>query len=157
MALFLNRLFSGDGFLHLRSTTKQMTIDYSSKSKRLIQDVQHLLLRFGINARVRKLRTGHYRLFIHGTAPCRIFLQEIVLLGRKYVEEATAYLEAFDGLANPNLDTVPSQVWDRPELAGVSAGYAHSAALVKAERGATYKHSRGSVLRGRSMSRSRLL
>src|SRR5258708_13976750 len=93
--LSLTRLFSGDGFLHLRPTTKQITIDYSSKSKRLIQDVQHLLLRFGINARVRRLATGHYRLFIHGTAPCSVFLREIGLLGRRYVEEALAHLNSF--------------------------------------------------------------
>src|SRR5262249_17961243 len=133
------------------------TIDFASKSKRLIQDVQHLLLRFGINARVCRQSTGHYRLFIHGTAPCRTFLQEIGLLGRKYVEDATAYLAVFEGLANPNLDTVPPQIGNRLELAAVTSRYAHVAALVKAERGATYKTSRRSVLRGQSMSRSRLL
>src|SRR5262249_32382334 len=38
VALFLNRLFSGDGFLHTRSAPKkQATIDYAGKSKRLIQ------------------------------------------------------------------------------------------------------------------------
>jgi intein/homing endonuclease/MoxR-like ATPase len=156
IALFLNRLFSGDGFLHLRPTTKQITIDYSSKSKRLISDVQHLLLRFGINARVRRLTSGHYRLFIHGTGPCRIFLNEIGLLGRKYVEEANAYLGAFVGVTNPNLDTIPPQVWSRLELAAARSDYAHVAALVKAERGATYKTSRKAVKRGQSMSRARL-
>ena len=156
IALFLNRLFSGDGFLHLRPTTKQVTIDYASKSKRLISDVQHLLLRFGINARAKRLTSGHYRLFVHGTEPCRIFLREIGLLGRKYVEEANAHLTAFAGVTNPNLDTIPPQVWSRLEHAAVRSGYAHVAALVKAERGARYKTSRGSVLRGQSMSRSRL-
>jgi intein/homing endonuclease/MoxR-like ATPase len=156
IALFLNRLFSGDGFLHLRSTTKQITIDYASKSQRLIQDVQHLLLRFGINARVRHLPTGHYRLFIHGTEPCRIFLKEIGLLGRKYVEEARAHLSTFDGAANPKLDTIPPQIWKRLEHAAVGAGYAHVGALVKAERRAMYTTSRGAVVRGQSMSRARL-
>ncbi len=156
IALFLNRLFSGDGFLHLRPTTKQITIDYASKSKRLISDVQHLLLRLGINARARRLTSGHYRLFIHGTEPCRTFLNEIGLLGRRYVEEANAHLDTFVGGTNPNLDTIPPQVWERLEHAAVTSGYAHVAALVKAERGATYKTSRKSVLRGQSMSRSRL-
>jgi MoxR-like ATPase len=156
IALFLNRLFSGDGFLHVRPTSGQVTIDYASKSKRLIQDVQHLLLRFGINARYRTLATGHYRLFIQGSGSCRTFLEEIGLLGRKYVEEALVRLSAADQIANPNLDTVPSQVWRRLELAAVGAGYAGVAALVKADRGATYKHSRAAVIRGQSMSRPRL-
>ncbi len=156
ISLFLNRLFSGDGFLHLRPTTKQITIDYSSKSKRLIQDVQHLLLRFGINARVRRLATGHYRLFIHGMAPCSVFLREIGLLGRRYVEEALAHLNSFDGITNPNLDTIPPQVWAGLERAAVGAGYAHVASLVKFDRGARYKTSRRAVMRGQSMSRMRL-
>jgi len=153
IALFLNRLFSGDGFLHLRPTNKQVTIDYSSKSKRLVQDVQHLLLRFGINARVRQLTSGHYRLFIHGTGPCRAFIQEIGLLGRKYVEEALAYLTTTDISTNPNLDTVPPQVWQRLERAAISAGHMTAAGLVRIDRGVDHKVS---VRRTQGMSRSRL-
>jgi intein/homing endonuclease/MoxR-like ATPase len=158
IALFLNRLFSGDGFLHLRSTTKQITIDYSSKSKRLIQDVQHLLLRFGINAGFRQSNAGHYRLFIHGTESCRIFLQEIGLLGRKYVEEALAHLNTIDNkVTNPNLDTIPHQVWNRLEHATINSGHAKIATLVRVDRGGTNKKGRSSVHRNQSMSRSRLL
>jgi intein/homing endonuclease/MoxR-like ATPase len=161
IALFLNRLFSGDGFLQLRPSTKQVTIDYASKSKRLIRDVQHLLLRFGINARVTRLKSGHYRLFIHGTEPCRIFLQEIGLLGRKNVEEALAHLAIVDRPTNPNLDTIPPQVWGRLELAAVATGYTNIAGLVRTDRAVFYKTSRtktsrASVLRGQSMGRARL-
>jgi MoxR-like ATPase len=156
VALFLNRLFSGDGVLHRRATTKQFTIDYASKSQRLIQDVQHLLLRFGINARVRHLPTGHYRLFIHGTEPCRIFHTEIGLLGRNNVEEARAHRSTCDGVANPHLDSTPAQIWEHLEHVAVGAGYAHEVALVQAERGAMDTPSRGAVVRGQSMSRTRL-
>jgi intein/homing endonuclease/MoxR-like ATPase len=161
IALFLNRLFSGDGFLHLRPTTQQVTIDYASKSKRLILDIQHLLLRFGINARVVLRQGGHYRLFIHGTDPCRIFLQEIGLLGRKYVEEALAHLHAVENkLTNPNLDTIPHQVWGQLEQAAISTGYRSIATMVRADRKAVYntstKTSRAAIIRGQSISRSRL-
>jgi len=162
IALFLNRLFSGDGFLHLRPTTKQITIDYASKSKRLIQDVQHLLLRFGINARFRRLNTGHYRLFIHGTEPCRIFLKEIGLLGRKYIEKALAHLSTVDNRQNnPNLDTIPHEVWLRLEEAAISSGYKNIATLVRADRAerlVTYrkKIARANIIRGQSISRPRL-
>ncbi|EFH89314.1 ATPase associated with various cellular activities AAA_5 [Ktedonobacter racemifer DSM 44963] len=156
IALFLNRLFSGDGFLHLRTTKKQVTIDYASKSKQLIKDVQHLLLRFGINARFRQLNTGHYRLFIHGTGPCRTFLEEIGLLGRKYVEEAREYLSNPDIKANPNVDTIPYQVWDRLESTAITIGSSITT-LVKSDRlTATYKMSRASILRGQNISRERL-
>src|SRR5262249_15574080 len=134
VALFLNRLFSGDGFLHMRNAPKkQATIDYASKSKRLIQDVQHLLLRFGINARVRHLPSGHYRLFIHGTGQCRTFLTEIGLLGRKYIEETNAFLESFKGTVNPNLDTIPQAIWPRLHNAALSAGYISVGTLLQAD------------------------
>ena len=161
IALFLNRLFSGDGFLHLRSTNQQITIDYASKSKRLILDIQHLLLRFGINARVVLRQGGHYRLFIYGRDPCRTFLKEIGLLGRKYVDEALAHLHAVeDQLTNPNLDTIPHRVWTQLEQAAISAGYKSIAAFVRADRKAVYntsvKTSRASIIRGQSISRTRL-
>jgi intein/homing endonuclease/MoxR-like ATPase len=158
IALFLNRLFSGDGFLDLRLTTQQITVDYASKSKQLIRDVQHLLLRFGINARIRNLKTGHYRLIIYGADACRTFLQEIGLIGRKNVEEALALLNDITKPTNPNLDTIPSQVWDRLEQSSIGVGVGSIAALVKIDRkGAAYKMSRRSILRGQSMSRPRLL
>jgi intein/homing endonuclease/MoxR-like ATPase len=162
IALFLNRLFSGDGFLHFRPTTQQITIDYASKSKRLILDIQHLLLRFGINARVVLRQGGHYRLFIHGTQPCRSFLQEIGLLGRKYIEEALTHLSTVENkLTNPNLDTIPHQVWDHLEQAAISNGYKDIAMLVRADRKALYntstKTSRAAIItRGQNISRSRL-
>ncbi len=161
IALFLNRLFSGDGFLDFRQSTKQITIDYSSKSKRLIRDVQHLLLRFGINARIVYRKNGryqHYRLFIYGTEPCRIFLKEIGLLGRKNIEEAQMHLTTCDTLSNPNVDTIPTQIWKHLEKSAISNGYTSIATLVQVDRGIThYKTSRGSVLRKQSIGRSRLL
>jgi intein/homing endonuclease/MoxR-like ATPase len=157
VALFLNRLFSGDGFLDLRLTTSQITVDYASKSKRLIRDVQHLLLRFGINARIRNLKTGHHRLIIYGADACRTFLQEIGLIGRKNIEEALDLLDDLTKPTNPNLDTLPFQVWDHLEQSSFNAGLGNIAALVKIDRkNTTYKMSRKAILRGQSVSRSRL-
>jgi intein/homing endonuclease/MoxR-like ATPase len=158
VALFLNRLFSGDGFLHMRSTPKkQVTIDYASKSKRLIQGVQHLLLRFGINSRVRHLSSGHYRLFIHGTGQCRIFLNEIGLLGRKYIQEANAHLDSFRGSVNPNLDTIPQQVWVHLQSAAVGAGYGSVGMLLQADINQRKMTAKASARPYQSISRSRLI
>ncbi|HEY7348586.1 MAG TPA: AAA family ATPase [Ktedonobacterales bacterium] len=158
IALFLNRLFSGDGFLDIRPTTQQITLDYASKSKQLTRDVQHLLLRFGINAKIRTLKTGHYRLVIYGPDACRTFLQEIGLIGRKNVEEALTLLSDRARPTNPNLDTIPFRVWEHLEQANISAGVGNAVALMKVDRtGAAYKLSRSTILRGQSLSRSRLL
>jgi intein/homing endonuclease/MoxR-like ATPase len=162
IALFLNRLFSGDGFLHFRTAKKQATIDYSSKSKRLVMDVQHLLLRFGINARVCPVNSGrHYRLFIHGSRQCQIFLTEIGLLGRKYVGEALDYVNDTSVEANPNVDIIPHQVWLRLEQAAIQEGYTGIGALVRKDRQAHGKNrgkiGRANIIRGQGISRSRLL
>jgi deoxycytidine triphosphate deaminase len=53
--LFLQALFSGDGGLYRSGDS--FFLEYYSKSARLIQDVHHLLLRFGIFSLVRKKTT----------------------------------------------------------------------------------------------------
>ena len=154
IALFLNRLFSGDGYLQVRSTSQQVTIDYASKSKRLIQDVQHLLLRYGINARVVRRSSGHYRLFIQGKEPCRIFLEEIGLLGRGGTKRVLTDVIVGNAVTNPNLDTIPPDIWQHLECAAHSAGYSSLGSLVRVDRSATYKTT---ARRSQSMSRTRLL
>lgn len=84
------------------------------------------------------------------------FLEEIGLLGRKYVEEAREYLSNPDIKANPNVDTIPYQVWDRLESTAITIGSSITT-LVKSDRlTATYKMSRASILRGQNISRERL-
>ncbi|HKI34157.1 MAG TPA: AAA family ATPase [Gemmataceae bacterium] len=155
IALFLNRLFSGDGCLHRRRTTGQFTVDYCSKSQRLVKDVQHLLLRFGINARYSRRKTGHYRLYIHDRGPCLMFLREIGFLDRQRTAKAVAQIEAEACRENPNLDVIPSAIWGRIERVAQATGYRNASALVKAERGDAYKG--GGPRQRQSVSRPRLL
>ena len=159
IALFLNRLFSGDGFVHLREGTGQVTIDYSSKSKRLVLDVQHLLLRFGINATIQCRPTPgyawpHFRLYIYGTADCLTFLQEIGLVSSARTGAVLARLRRYPGVRNPNRDTVPSGIWAHIKHAAVGAGYRNTTHLVSADRGVPYRG--GSHRTTQSVSRARL-
>ena len=57
LALFLNRLFATDGWA-TRLASGQCQLGYASVSERLARQVQHLLLRFGVIA---KLRYRHIR------------------------------------------------------------------------------------------------
>ncbi|MCI0461890.1 MAG: AAA family ATPase [Gemmataceae bacterium] len=155
VALFLNRLFGGDGCLQQRCETGQVTIDYCSKSKRLVQDVQHLLLRFGINARFAQRKGGHYRLYVQGEEQCLLFLREIGVFGRSHAEAVTSYLAASKRVGNPNLDVIPSEVWPRIDQAAVAAGYRNATALAKTVRGDVYKG--GGPRRTQCLSRARLL
>jgi intein/homing endonuclease/MoxR-like ATPase len=155
IALFLNRLFSGDGCCQVRKHTGQATIDYASKSKRLIRDVQHLLLRFGINARAVRKNSGHYRLYIQGRTPCLLSLTEIGLLDQERTQRVIAHLTAQKGKENPNLDVIPCAVWKRIEAGAVAAGFANATALAKAARGDGYRG--GGPRRTQGLSRQRLL
>jgi len=113
MALFLNILYSCDGTV---STTEEGRgiIDYYTISRRLAEDVQHLLLRFGLVATLRSKKTKFngkdYLSFVvsiqnHGSA--LRFLQEIGIKGR-YQNVATV-LEANRPKIQSSLkDTVPT-------------------------------------------------
>ena len=57
LAIFLRWLFNGDGWLYTKKRKKnglKYQIGFVSKSERLVRDVSHLLLRFGIIGRVRE-------------------------------------------------------------------------------------------------------
>ena len=64
--LFLQALFSGDGGVCCSTGGESVFLEYYSKSRRLIEDVHHLLLRFGIFALIREKTTAS------GTRACNI-------------------------------------------------------------------------------------
>ncbi|MBW3562118.1 MAG: replicative DNA helicase [Actinobacteria bacterium] len=116
VVLFLSRLFACDGSAWISG--RYYGISYSSVSKRLIQDVQHLLLRFGIIAYVRERQVKYedtrrtaYELEIRDAANIRRFIEEIGIFSKE--EQCQALLEAVDG-RNPhsNVDLLPMEVWD---------------------------------------------
>lgn len=51
LALFIGRLFSGDGSVEKRKTGSYM-VSYSTGSRRMAEQLQHLLLRFGVQVRI---------------------------------------------------------------------------------------------------------
>ncbi|MEI2638877.1 MAG: replicative DNA helicase [Microthrixaceae bacterium] len=86
----------------------------SSSKRRLLSDIQMLLLRFDIQARV--TTTGgkgrRWRLSIHGVEHQRRFLELIGIHGERG-RETDAALAAIAGTrSNPNVDTIPSEVKD---------------------------------------------
>ena len=90
LALFLNRLFTGDGWFQLHQPQtgiygikKTRTVGYSSNSERLVRDVQHLLLRFGILSNIYHKSSGHWELIISRNRDVDLFIDEIGLFGNK--------------------------------------------------------------------------
>lgn len=113
-ALFINRLFSGDGHVKKVTSTKYDVI-YASMSKSLVQGVQRLLWKFGIISKIRKnLPSVHkkreefqkiaYLLRIEGADSVSTFLREIGALGK-----TEKFFPPDLSATNNNRDTLPKE------------------------------------------------
>lgn len=142
LSLFLNRLFSCDGSIYKHKASKSYVwqISYSSSSKTLARQVQHLLLRFGILSRLRtkkvKYRNDYLKSYELVLNPPNVikFIQDIGFFGNKKNRESKAVEEIAKKIRNPNVDTVPRDIWDffRPRNwaeVGRAAGYKHPKAM----------------------------
>jgi len=117
LALFLRHLWATDGCVWSGETAGQARIYYASTSRRLVDDVAQLLMRFNVMTRVKEIRKADYRpcyhLLIYGAENQLRFLNDIGVHGARSVmaEKAQAMLAGIKG--NTNLDTIPREVWDR--------------------------------------------
>ena len=110
IGLLLGRMWDGDGHVNVadRSTF------YATASKRLAQQVQHLLLRLGILGRVREVTFGYaggprigYQVFVTGVENLRPFRQHV---GRHLVapmKRAAMASMPVDAVQGPSKDLVP--------------------------------------------------
>ncbi len=117
IARFLGVLYACDGHIYASATLNQ--IGYTTISEQLARDVQHLLLRLGINARIRKLKREVYE----GT---EVTAREVLITGQEGLLEfcrqvrvygKTAKLNKvldrlFTVRAKTNVDTLPLATWD---------------------------------------------
>ncbi len=116
LALFLNRAFTCDGSIYVQNGD-QAAISYSTVNELLARDIQHLLLRFGIVAKLR-YRTVPYRGVRRTAYELRIvrqediarFVQDIGIFGK---ERAAANALRVSSTKRPkvNLDVIPPEVW----------------------------------------------
>jgi deoxycytidine triphosphate deaminase len=127
--LFLQALFSGDGST-FRSNDGYF-VEYYSKSRRLIEDVHHLLLRFGVFSLIRSKTTAI------GTPAHRIQItdrDQIVRFAREVgfcpgsVKQQRLDNEVIPSLLKctlprkSNFDTLPRQAWSVMSLVAAEAG-----------------------------------
>ncbi|GAA1979385.1 replicative DNA helicase [Terrabacter lapilli] len=116
IALFLRHIWATDGSVTVNKNSRGGRIYYASTSRRLVDDLSRLLLRFGISTRLRTVRKSGYRpgytLDISGSDSQRRFLQEIGVHGDRGVQ-AERLLEIIrETKANTNVDTAPVGIWD---------------------------------------------
>jgi replicative DNA helicase len=157
ISLFLRHLWSTDGSVTVLRSGRGGRIYYASTSRRLVDDVSRLLLRFGISCRVRSTTKAGYRtgwtLDVSGADDQRRFLREIGVHGARAVNAARLLDIVTGTTGNPNVDTVPVDVWSRVRAALVEQKVTHrqfAAALGTQFCGsAMWKHARGRERLGR--------
>ncbi|MEY3868449.1 MAG: hypothetical protein RLZZ338_2340 [Cyanobacteriota bacterium] len=117
VSLFLNRLFATDGWATVLKSG-QVQLGYGTVSETLARQVQHLLLRFGIIAALKKrfvkykeTRRQAWQLDITDAQSIKIFISEIGIFGK---EEALAKVQ--ETLTNKkyqtNRDLIPVEIWE---------------------------------------------
>ncbi|MEV0586551.1 replicative DNA helicase [Nonomuraea sp. NPDC050310] len=116
-ASFLRHLWATDGCVWWDEKQGQARIYYASTSRRLIDDVARLLLRFNVMTRVKVVRKGEhrpgYQLVITGAENQLRFLDDIGVFGGRG-EMARLCADRLRGVTpNTNVDTIPTEVWDR--------------------------------------------
>ena len=116
LALFLRHLWATDGSVTV-AKSGAVRVYYGTTSERLARELQILLLRFGIIARMRSVGNvyGHpqWTVDVTGVKDQRQFLDEIGVYGERglAVVKARRRLDAMT--AAGRFDTIPSGVWER--------------------------------------------
>ena len=116
LALFLRHLWATDGSV-TTGKSGAVRVYYSTTSERLARELQMLLLRFGILARLHAVGNsyGHsqWTIDVTGVKDQRRFLDEIGVYGKRgsAVVQARRRLEAMTPAGR--FDTIPSDVWER--------------------------------------------
>jgi replicative DNA helicase len=118
IAIFLRHLWSTDGCVHLsHGIGHYANVYYASSSEGLARDVQSLLLRLGINARISRHSQGakgrdQFHVSINGRDDIWAFLAIIGVLGQNKTLHKAAIVEYFCAREkSANRDVIPAAAW----------------------------------------------
>ncbi|MDZ8261793.1 replicative DNA helicase [Nostoc sp. ChiQUE01b] len=122
ISLFLNRLFATDGWATLL-TSGQAQLGYGTVSEKLARQIQHLLLRFGIIASLKKravkyknIRRTAWQLDITDALSIKTFIAEIGIFSKEkaIAKVATAISQK---RYQTNRDLIPVEIWEQIAVA----------------------------------------
>jgi len=118
IATFLRHLWATDGCMQMRRGKKPYpAVYYATSSYQLARDVQSLLLRLGINARLKTVAQGEkgrvqYHVKVSGREDLLRFVEKIGAVGAR---QRAALASVYDYLSvrkgNPNRDIIPVALW----------------------------------------------
>jgi replicative DNA helicase len=118
IACFLRHLWSTDGSVHLsHGVAHYANVYYASSSEGLARDVQSLLLRVGISARVSRHSQGakgrdQHHVTVSGQHDIYAFLEIVGVLGESKTAHKAAILNYLGKKReNTNRDVIPSTAW----------------------------------------------
>lgn len=158
IALFLRHLWSTDGCVRMVwGKSPRPAIYYATSSLKLAQNVQSLLLRFEILARVKSVPQAkkgrqQYHVIISGQSDVRRFIEKIGAVGRykqKSLQEIAEFMA--DKVENTNRDIIPKEVWllhVKPAMSKVEVSHRQ----LHAEIGTAYS---GMTIFNQNLSRER--
>lgn len=120
VAVFLRHLWATDGCIRMTwGKSPRPAVYYATSSRVLATDVQSLLLRFGINARVRHVPQGskgrtQYHVIVGGKKDIDTFIAHIGAFGA-YKQESLSEIQRWidERIHNTNRDVIPSHIWRR--------------------------------------------
>jgi replicative DNA helicase len=118
LSLFLNRLFATDGWATLLNSG-QSQLGYGTVSEKLARQIQHLLLRFGIIAALKKrsvkynnTRRPAWQLDITDAISIKNFIAEIGIFGKE-----AALAKVTEAISQKryqtNRDLIPVEIWEQ--------------------------------------------
>ncbi|WP_245715751.1 replicative DNA helicase [Micromonospora peucetia] len=155
ITLFLRHLWATDGSVSVNKSGRGGRVYFSSTSRRMLEDISRLMLRYGITARLRAVPVERHRpqytLDISGRDDQLRFLREVGVHGDR-ARNCADLLESLSAMeSNTNVDTVPREVWSRVREILAEKGMTHRefAAAIDSQFC-------GSTLWKRAPSRSRL-
>ncbi|OBQ12085.1 MAG: replicative DNA helicase [Anabaena sp. LE011-02] len=122
LSLFLNRLFATDGWATLLNSG-QSQLGYCTVSEKLARQIQHLLLRFGIIAALKKrfvkynnTRIPAWQLDITDAISIKNFIAEIGIFGKE-----AALAKVTEAISQKryqtNRDLIPVEIWEQIAVA----------------------------------------
>jgi replicative DNA helicase len=114
VALFLRHLWATDGSVRWDQKQGVGRIYYASTSRQLVDGVQHLLLRLGVQSRIARTRKAGYRdcwfLYVEWAENQIAFLTKVGVHGTRGVKVKRVLDELGSRPHRPGRDTVPLQV-----------------------------------------------
>jgi replicative DNA helicase len=158
IAVFLRHLWSTDGCVHLsHGVSHYANVYYASSSEALARDVQSLLLRLGINARLsRHAQVGkgrdQYHVTVSGGNEILAFLQIVGVLGEKKALHKAAILEYLGSRqSNTNRDVIPADAWQQHAIPAMQLSGMSTRAMQRSLGG----HYSGTSIYEQNLSRER--